>query len=223
MGFQSSPYNCIRMSLIAEEIIQGDRHDQTNAFQWDSVMLNLPGSRGYTPSQAWITKRRANNSLASNFICFMDDERVTGRGSVRVKEGGHAISTRESYLGLQDALRKVRHDRGTTTPGAWAGVNVCIEKDVGIILTSSQDKWDQMKAICTHWLSVIASGQSELDFKRLQSDQGFLVYATQAYPGMKPYLKGFHLSLETWQGKRDMKGWKQERESKRNRMRRGWT
>ncbi len=31
---------------------------------------------------------------------------------------------------------------------------------------------------------------------------------TQAYPGLKPYLKGFHLSLETWQGGRDSEGWK---------------
>ena len=34
------------------------------------------------------------------------------------------------------------------------------------------------------------------------------MYVTQAYPGMKPYLKGFHLSLETWQGGRDKEGWK---------------
>jgi hypothetical protein len=25
---------------------------------------------------------------------------------------------------------------------------------------------------------------------------------------MKPYLKGFHLSLETWRGGRDSEGWK---------------
>jgi hypothetical protein len=35
-----------------------------------------------------------------------------------------------------------------------------------------------------------------------------MVYVTQAYQGMKPYLKGFHLSLETWRGGRDSEGWK---------------
>ncbi len=30
----------------------------------------------------------------------------------------------------------------------------------------------------------------------------------QAYPGMKPYLKGFNLSLETWREGRDEDGWK---------------
>jgi hypothetical protein len=35
-----------------------------------------------------------------------------------------------------------------------------------------------------------------------------MVYVTQAYPGLKPYLKGFHLLLEMWQGDRDKEGWK---------------
>ncbi len=42
----------------------------------------------------------------------------------------------------------------------------------------------------------------ELDYKRLLSDREFMVYVMQAYLGMKPYLKGFHLSLEP--GKEDV-------------------
>ena len=115
-------------------------------------MLNLPGACGYKPGQAWITKRRTKNSLDSNFVCFVDDQRVTGMGSDRIREAGHAISTREAYLGLQDALQKVRHNDGTTTPGAWAGVNVCVEKNKGVVVMSSQDKWDQMKSyVLTGW------------------------------------------------------------------------
>ena len=34
------------------------------------------------------------------------------------------------------------------------------------------------------------------------------MYVTQAYPGMKPYLKGFHLSLESWREGRNSEGWK---------------
>ncbi len=55
----------------------------------------------------------------------------------------------------------------------------------------------------------------ELNYKRLLSDWGFMVYVTQAYPGMKPYLKGFHLSLETWQEGRDEEGWKVNHKSRR--------
>ncbi len=39
-------------------------------------------------------------------------------------------------------------------------------------------------------------------------DQGFLVYVTQTYPAMVLYLKGFHLSIEMWQGGRDVNGYK---------------
>jgi hypothetical protein len=45
VGFKASPYNLVRMYLVAEEIIRGNCHDYINAFQWNSVMLNLPGAR----------------------------------------------------------------------------------------------------------------------------------------------------------------------------------
>ncbi len=48
----------------------------------------------------------------------------------------------------------------------------------------------------------------DLNHAELRSDKGFMVHVTQAYPGMKPYLKGFHLSMETWRGGWDVEGWK---------------
>ncbi len=133
-------------------------------------------------------------------------------------EADHAISTRESYLGLQDALRKVRAANGSQWLGAWAGANVCIEEGIGVVVLISQEKWDWMKTICAHWLKELEVNSPMLDYKRLQSDRGFMVYVTQAYPGLKPYLKGFHLSLEMWCGGRDEEGWKvkqpQEEEDK---------
>jgi hypothetical protein len=113
-----------------------------------------------------------------------------------VIEAGHAISTREAWLGIQDALRKLRCWGGTTRPEAWAGASVCIEEDVGVVVLVSQDKWTRMKNICRHWLGLLTEGKTSLDFKQLRSNPGFMVYVTQAYPGLKPYLKGFHLSLE---------------------------
>jgi hypothetical protein len=72
----------------------------------------------------------------------------------------------------------------------------------------SGEKGDQLKSICSFWLEIINQGVNELDYKHLLSDWGFMVYVAQAYPGMKPYLKGFHLSLETWQEGCDEEGWK---------------
>ncbi len=77
----------------------------------------------------------------------------------------------------------------------------------------SQEKWDRLKEICQHWHAVIQGGETMLDYKKLLSDRGFLVYVTQAYPSMKPYLKGFHLSLETWRGNCDAEGWKKRNNS----------
>jgi hypothetical protein len=40
--------------------------------------------------------------------------------------------------------------------------------------------------------------------------QGFMVHVMQAYPSIKPCMKGFHLSLETWRGGQNQKGWKEQ-------------
>jgi hypothetical protein len=147
--------------------------------------------------------------LASNFVCFVDNQWVTEEGVERIVEAGHALSSRESYLGLQNALRKIRYHEGTRQPGAWARACVVVEEEIGVAVLVSQEKWDKMKEICGHWLRILRSGSTALDYKQLQSNRGFMVYVTQAYPLFKqPYLKGFHLSLETWHGERDLEGWK---------------
>ena len=72
------------------------------------------------------------------------------------------------------------------------------DTEYGIVVLTSQEKWDRMKGIFKKWHTIIAAGETELDHKSLQSDRGFLVHCTQAYPGLVPYMKGVHLSLETW-------------------------
>jgi hypothetical protein len=145
MGFRALLYNSIKMYLVAKEIIQGDQHDESNAFQLDHIQLHLPGTSKSKPSEAWITKRQKDGSLASNFVCFVDNQRVTGEGRHQVIAVGHAIITQESYLGLQDALRKLRAMGGLRWPGAWAGACVFNKEDLGVVTLTSQDKWDHLK------------------------------------------------------------------------------
>ena len=65
MGFAASPYNSIKMALVAEEICKGDRFEtgvgwdgkELNPFQWKRIQLNLPGTKGYDPCVTWIFKR----------------------------------------------------------------------------------------------------------------------------------------------------------------------
>ncbi len=140
LGFKSSPYNSIHTFLVTEEIIWGDRHDRANAFQWEYTTMNLLGTSKYTPSKAWILKRRLDNSFASNFVCFVDDQWITGVGRQRLDEARHAISTRESYLGIQDALRKIRAAKGSCHLGVWARANACVEDEGSIFILTSQEK-----------------------------------------------------------------------------------
>ena len=137
-------------------------------------MLNLLGTVDYNPSIPWITKRRRDESLASDLVGFVDDERIEGSRSERVRQAGHAVSTRESYLGLEDALRKLRPI--TPQPGAWVGVVVHNDPTLGIVGLTSQDKWDRTKAICIHWLKMLVAGRTEVPFKQLESDRGFLLF-----------------------------------------------
>jgi hypothetical protein len=41
---------------VAEEVIGGDRKDPKNVFQWDTVKLNLPGSKDYDPNRPFVRK-----------------------------------------------------------------------------------------------------------------------------------------------------------------------
>ena len=78
--------------------------------------------------------------LASDFVTFVDNLRVVAQGQARVAKAGHTISIKEAYIGVQDALRKLRAAGGTQRPGSWAGSSVCVEDDKGVVVLTSQKK-----------------------------------------------------------------------------------
>jgi hypothetical protein len=48
-----------------------------------------------------------------------------------------------------------------------------------------------------------------MDYKTLQSYRGFLIYVARTYTTLvPPYLKGIHLTLDSWRPNRDNDGWK---------------
>ena len=51
---------------------------------------------------------------------------------------------------IQDALQKLRAAEGTKYPGAWAGAVVFNDEEEGVVVLTSQEKWDQLKRICQH-------------------------------------------------------------------------
>jgi hypothetical protein len=73
---------------------------------------------------------------------------------------------------------------------------------------TSEEKWRKLQHIIEKWLELVTDGALVLNHKELLSDRGFLIYVTRSYPGMVPYLKGFHLTIEMWCGNGDEDGWK---------------
>jgi len=214
MGFASSPYNSIKMALVVEEVVKGNRWEtgkgsdgnELNPFQWKAVRLNLPGKASYDPTLPWISKLREDGCIACDLFTFVDDERVTGPNLELVWQAVHRLGSIQSYLGEQDSSRKAR--QVSQTPGAWAGAVVHVLKQLGVCVLTSEDKWERLRSILEKWAERLERGDVEADHKELISDRGFLVYVTRTYPPMVPHLKGFHLSAEMWRGGRDSEGYK---------------
>ena len=216
MGFAASPFNSVKMALIVEEMVRGNRLDiavdasgkESNPFQWKAIKLNLPGSPNFDPTFSWVVKLREDGNIACDVFTFMDDERVVGPTRELTWQASHRLACIQAYVGVQDAARKVRPCDQTN--GAWAGAVVHIIEGLGVCTLTSEEKWTKLKHILDKWWSRVSSatGQVMLDHKELLSDRGFLIYVTRTYPSMIPYLKGFHLSIEMWRGGRDAEGWK---------------
>ena len=212
MGFAASPYNSIKMALVAEEICKGNRFEtgvgwdgkEINPFQWKGVHLNLPGTKDYDPCVTWISKRREDGRIACDVFTFVDDKRVVGPDKALTWQASHALASKQSYLGIQDAARKARPCSQTT--GAWAGSIVHVLDGLGVCVLMLKEKWVKMREILAKWSARLLEAAPNLSHKELLSDRGFLVnVVTQTYPA---YLKGFHLTIETWRGGRDADGWK---------------
>jgi hypothetical protein len=71
-----------------------------NPFQWETVRLNLPGSKDYDPCVSWITKRRKDGRIACDVFTFVDDERVTGPNEELTWQASHVLALTQSYLGI---------------------------------------------------------------------------------------------------------------------------
>jgi hypothetical protein len=116
----------------------------------------------------------------------------------------HHISSRLGYLGLQFATQKCR--RPSLTPGPWAG-SVVHTIDSSICVSCTPEKWNKAKLIISNLLIQVEQEQP-LNHKSLERDRGFLVHVQHTYPAITAYLKGLHLTLDSWRGGQDSEGWK---------------
>ena len=195
MGFTTSPYQAVQGILFAEEAIRGDPSDPANIFRWDVVVLNLPGAPGYNPSRSWVFKLRLHDDqLACDLIIYVDDVRTMGNTFVDCKAASRRAASVLNSLGIQDAPRKRRDP--SQTPGAWSG-SICLCDSITVDLVVAQERWDKAKQMISWMKDAVEAGPS-IEFKVLERYRGFLIYLVRTYPSINPYLKGIHLSLDSW-------------------------
>jgi hypothetical protein len=218
MGLKSSPYQSVQAMLVAKEVIKGDRLDPNNAFRWDKVRLNLPGSRDYDPSISWVSKIRVvDNTVAADIFIYVNDARITGPTEEECWAATRQAASRVNSLGIQEAARKRRWP--SRKQGAWAG-SIVETTEEGVFVTVSQEKWDKCRKYIGEIVGgLVSSGDNTLEFKALERKRGFLIYVTRTYPAMVPYLKGMHQTLDSWRDNRGEDGWKMTAKEIAGRMR----
>ena len=205
MGLKPSPYVAIRFLLFAGEIIRGLRSSLTNVMKYDKVRLNLPGDAKYDPRLPWVSKIvTSTNKIAADYVGYVDDVRPVGPSESECNKCARQISCTLNYLGIQDAARK--RQGASKTAGVWAGAIVFADGEgVGVLCT--QEKWDKAKAYLKEIRAELDS-HGLLNHKSLERIRGFLLYVTRTYPAMVPYLKGIHLTIDSWRPGRDSDGWR---------------
>lgn len=205
MGLKCSPYSTIQGVLFMDENIRGDPKDQGNIFRWKCVRLNLPGSSVYLPHLPWVSLVREDGSLACDIVTYVDDSRTCGNSKSEARLVSRAVASRMNWLGIQEAARKRRDP--CQDPGPWAGSLVRVWENGAVTATVTQERWNKTREII-QWIKRSMEEGDEMDFKTLEKFRGFLVYVSRTYPSMVPYLKGIHLSLDSWRPWRKADGWK---------------
>jgi len=216
VGFAASPYNFIKMALVAEEICKGDRFEmgvgcngkKLNPFQWNVITLNLPGTEDYNPCYSWIVKRRKDGQTLCDLFTFVDDERVVGPSEELTWQARHMLASKQKAElswdpGCGEKGSPMQSDRW----GLGRRHSPC-RGSIGSVHFDLQGIWSKMRGILEKWRTSLLDPNQPLSHKELLSDRGFLVYVTRTYPAMVPYLRGFHLTIEMWCGGCDPKGWK---------------
>ncbi len=203
MGLKISPYVTIQATYLAYEVGNGDRHDPSNALQWDSVVLNLPGAADYLPIQPWVYRITQSGQMAGATPAYVDDLRPVGCSEEHCFRVAHQTGSRLGYLGIQNAARKTRPP--SRTPRAWAGILAETDGE-SITVCTSQEKWDKAQKYLKEIREEVQC-LGDLDHKSLEQKRGFFVHLQRVYPTIAPYLKGIHLTLDSWRPGRDDEGW----------------
>ena len=70
----------------------------------------------------------------------------------------------------------------------------------------SQEKWDRTKRLIAELQLLLSRGP--LPLQRLLEIRGFLMYVVRTYTWLNPYMKGLHLTIDSWRAGRAEDGFK---------------
>ena len=171
MGLQDSTYRSIQMTVVAKLAAYGDKNHPANPFQWEDVVMNLPGQPDYDPTYPWVYKRRIDGHIASNIFLYVDDGRPTGFDEKQCWALSKRFCSVCSQLGVQDAARK--RTTPSQTPGSWGG-SVVHTRDALVALVT-QKKWDKTKTMIRELSDLLVAWEDgQLPLKHLEQIRGFL-------------------------------------------------
>ena len=203
MGLRDSPYRSLQWQVRLKFEVYGNRRDLSNPFHWDKVVWNLPGSAGYRSDLPWVMKLRRDGHLAAEIFVYVDDGRVAAHSEDLAWRAGRAYGAGCSRRGVQDASRK--RTSPSQTPGQWAGT-VTHTTEGRVVGMVSQEKWDRTKRLIAELQLLLSKGP--LPLQRLLEIRGFLMYVVRTYTWLNPYMKGLHLTIDSWRAGRAEDGFK---------------
>jgi hypothetical protein len=197
MGLHDSPYRSLQWQVQLKFEVYGDRKNMANPFHWDRVEFNLPGSKGYRSDRPWIMKIRFDGHISAEIFVYEDDGRPMGYCTDLTWQAAWAYGSGCSRRGIQDASRK--RTSPTESPEPWAGTVTRTEGGslVGMV---SQEKWDKTKGLLKELTNMLTNGP--LPLQHMLEIRGFLMYVVRTYPWLNPYMKGMHLTIDSWQARR---------------------
>jgi hypothetical protein len=177
-------------------------------FRWDKLISNLPGSEQYIPSDPWVYKAHFNPgqkpTISNDLVIYVDDVRTIACSYAECRLASRVVASLVNHLGLQDAARKQRDP--SQAPGPWAEIIVATIQDT-VVVNVSMERWDKVKGMIA-WIKSSIQECNTIDHKVLESYRGFLIYISCTYPAITPYLKGIHLTLESWRPWQTEDAWK---------------
>jgi hypothetical protein len=147
-------------------------------------------------------------------VVYIDDLRTVANSQKEALKSSSKVAKTCSWLGLQDAAQKRRE--ASLEPGAWAET-VIWASQVDVKKMVTQERWEKTQRKLD-WIHRAAKGErggdiasecppERITHKPLESIRGFLIYVARTYSTLVPYLKGIHLTLDSWRANRGDDGW----------------